>query len=68
MHAHEAEDIDRVAGAQLLRRNIEQFEAEGFRAMREAVLSLLPADSPIKARLQKIDQAIDAQRARLREL
>ncbi len=67
MDAHEAPDIDREAGARLLRRNIEQLEADGLRAMREAVLKLLP-DGAERNRLKAIDDAIQAHRERLRSL
>ncbi len=66
--SHEAADIDRVAGAQLLRRNIQDLEAEGFRAMREGLLELLPIDSPARKKIAAIDDSIEAYRARLRSL
>lgn len=68
MDSHEAPDIDRVAGAELLRRNMRDLEAEGFRAMREALLELLPADSPALEKIKRIDDAIESYRTRLRTL
>jgi hypothetical protein len=63
-----SEDIDREYGAVILQRNMRDLEVEGFRAMREAVLELLPESSPARIRLKAIDDSIAAQRERLRGL